>query len=359
MRTEADYKVRAYREGDEKEINDLFNLIFNKNRSLDEWYWLFRDNLNSERNLTSVAEAGGKIIALHANVPGFCKFKDDIVMVGQPVDNLVHPDFRGMRITKDVHGLSYDFYAREGMSFGFGFPNKVYYKVGKRWLKYEDLCPIFIMLKRLNLRLAFKTRVPSFLHFLQHGVRMLSGQYYRFSVMFNRLPKPNLSIQELSDVNSSLDILWERARDRYQIMTVRDSRFLKWRFADKADGPYDILMAQDDGPAGYVILKTAKKGDELVGYIADILSINRSVDHFLIGAALSYFAAKGVDYCLCRIVREDEVYEALLDYGFDADKFSSTPVIYQMFDKGIDLAFFRDPKNWHLTYCDQIDAELE
>jgi hypothetical protein len=137
-----DYMVRAYKEGDEKEINTLFNLIFNKNRSLNEWYWLFRDNLNSSRNLTSIAEAEGKIIA-SPNVPGFCKFKDDIVMVGQPVDN-PSSRFRGNENHQDITHRMIPMQVRDVVRFGF--PNERYYKVGKM-AKYGDICPILIMFK--------------------------------------------------------------------------------------------------------------------------------------------------------------------------------------------------------------------
>ena len=36
--------IRRYKEGEEKEINDLFNQIFNEKRPIEEWYWKFRDN---------------------------------------------------------------------------------------------------------------------------------------------------------------------------------------------------------------------------------------------------------------------------------------------------------------------------
>jgi hypothetical protein len=122
---------------------------------------------------------------------------------------------------------------------------------------------------------------------------------------------------------------------------------------DKADGPYEIFLAGDKNPAGYVITKMAERGGHLVGYIVDILSVDSSVDDFLIGAALDYFISKKADYSLCRIIREDEVYGSLIAYGFKAS--GSTPFIYQMFDEKIDLTFFTDPCNWHLTYGDQID----
>lgn len=353
------YTIREYRVGDEKEINDLFNLVFKQNRSLNEWYWQFRDNPAGSANLIAVAEVTGRIVGQHANVPVYFKFKDKIVKAGQPVDNLIHPSFRGGKSIKDTYKLSCYLYVREGMTFGFGFPNEIYYPVGKKLLKYEDLCPLPTMFKRLSWRLPFKKKFPMLPSYLQLGIQKLSMKFYRLPVILKGLSRRTLSLERLSFLGSDMDRLWEKAKDRYGIMAIRDYRFLKWRYLDKPDGPYDILLAQDGNPLGYVVAKVTRKEEHLVGYIVDILSIDKTVDNFLIGTTLNYFISKKVDYSLCRILREDEVYNILLDYGFrENEAFPSTPVVYQIFDNEVDCSFFKNLRNWHLTYGDQIDVSF-
>lgn len=87
--------IRRLKEGDEKEINDLFNQIFNEQRSIEEWYWKFRDNPLGYLNLTSVAESGGKILGQYSNLPYFFKYRDMILKFGMVVDNFVHPELGG------------------------------------------------------------------------------------------------------------------------------------------------------------------------------------------------------------------------------------------------------------------------
>lgn len=353
------YIIRDYKSGDEGALNDLFNLVFNQKRSLKKWHWLYRNNPLGNINLIAVAEVEGKIIAQHANVPLSLKYRDKNVVIGQPVDNLIHPDFRGGRLIKDIHKLASDQYVREGLPFGFGFPNEIYYPVGKKLLKYEDLCPMPTFFKRLNLRLSLKKRLPLFPSSLESVIRQLSAKTYRLQVLMKKSGEKGIAIQNLSTLNNDMDILWERAKNRYGIMTTRDYRFLKWRYMDKPDDSYHIIFAKDDKPAGYVVLKISKRGKHLIGYIVDILSINTLIDKILIGAALDYFISKKADYSLCRILREDDLCNTLKGYGFKEHAgFLAIPVTYQQFDKELDLSYFKNPVNWHLTYADQIDVEF-
>jgi hypothetical protein len=352
------YTIRDYHTGDEKEINDLFNLVFKQNRSLNGWYWEFKDNPAGRSKLIALAEVEGKIVGQHSNVPVYFRFKNETIRAAQSVDHLVHPGFRGGKIIRDTYRRALDLFARDGVSFAYGFPNQVYYPFGKRMLKYNDLCPLPTMFKRLSWRLAFKKRLPGLFPFLQPVIQGLSADFYRLPVIL-RSHKKKLSIKRLLSLGSEIDSLWQITKDRYGIMAIRDQKFLKWRYLDNPHNSYEIFMAQNERPLGYIVTKISRRGEHLVGYIADILSIDREVDNFLIGASLSYFISKRVDYSLCRILKEDEIYNILLKYGFREKKtFPATPVIYQLYNNEIDPFFFKDPRNWHLTYSDQIDAEL-
>lgn len=353
------YAIREYHTGDEKEINDLFNIVFKQKRSLNGWYWQYRDNPAGNANLIALAEVSGRIVGQHANVPVYFRFKNETIRSAQSVDNLVHPSFRGGKIIRDTYRLSLDLFAKEGVSFAYGFPNEIYYPFGKRMLRYKDLCPLPTMVKRLNWRLAFKKRLPGLFPFLQPVIQRLSADLCRLPVILNRSYKKKLTIERSSSLGSDMDKLWEMTKDRYGIMAIRDQRFLKWRYLDNPHNSYEIFVAQNEEPLGYIVTKISRRGEHLVGYIVDILSTDKKIDSLLVRATLNYFISKRVDYSLCRILKEDEVYNILLDYGFrEKETFPDTPVIYQVYNNEMDLSFFKDPGNWHLTYGDQIDAEL-
>ena len=78
--------MRDYRSGDEKKLHNLFNLVPDKSRPLNEWYWQYRDNPVSSANIISLAENNREIVGQHANAVVHFKYKDKKCFVGQPVD---------------------------------------------------------------------------------------------------------------------------------------------------------------------------------------------------------------------------------------------------------------------------------
>lgn len=360
----SNFIIREYRSGDEKDINDLFNFVFKQNRPLSKWYWQYRDNPAGISNFIALAESDGRIVGQHANVPVYFKLNDKILKTVQSVDNFVHPDFRGGKIIKETYRLACELYVKGGVSFAYGFPNNIYYPFGKRWLKYKDLCPLPTLFKRLNWRLASMKRFPFLPSFFQSQIQSLSANFYKLQIILKSLTKRKISIKKMPSLVSDIDKLWEITKDRYKIIAVRNYKFLKWRYHDKLNDPYEFFIAYQEKPIGYIVVKISIKGGHLIGYIVDILSIDKIVDTFLIGYALNYFISKKVDYSLCRILREDEVYNILINYGFTEKAiFPPTPVIYEIFDYHVfpdekAIEFFKSPGNWHLTYGDQIDAEF-
>jgi hypothetical protein len=360
----SDFTTREYRSGDEKEINDLFNFVFKQNRPLSVWYWQYRDNPAGISDFIALAESGSRIVGQHANIPIYFKLNDKILKTVQSVDNFIHPDFRGGKIIKETYRLACELFIRGGVSFGYGFPNNIYYPIGKRWLKYKDLCPLLTLFKRLNWRLASVKRFPFLPSFLQSVIQKLSANFYRLQISTKGISKEKILIKKIPTLSSDIDKLWEITKDRYKIIAIRDQSFLKWRYIDNPNDSFEFFIAYQEKPIGYIVVKIAQKGDQLIGYIVDILSIDKTVDTFLIGTALNYFISKKVDYSLCRILKEDEVYDVLMNYGFSEKAiFPPTPVIYEIFDYSIfpdekSISFFKSPGNWHLTYGDQIDAEF-
>lgn len=352
----SEYTIRQYRTGDENEINDLFNMVFMQNRPLNLWNWQFRDNPAGSANLVTIAKAAGKIIGHYANLPVYFKYIEKTVKAAHPVDNLIHQDYRGSKLIRDMFQYQFMVAKKNDISFGFGMPNEIYYPVGKRYLKYKDLSALSTLFKRLNWRLSFEKRVPKSPSSFNSAVQQLSAKLHRLPIIYKGLPKKNISVRMFSSFDAGIDRLWEKAKDRYGIMAIRNSGFLKWRYIDKPHDAYKILVAYNEEPLGYIVAKVERKDDHLIGYIVDILTVSKDVDNLLIGSALDYFISKKADYCLCRILKEDETYNVLSDYGFaENEAFSSTPVVYHLFKDEIDTSFFKNPGNWHLTYGDQLD----
>jgi hypothetical protein len=359
-----DWSIRRYREGDENQINSLFNVVFQAARPLQEWRWKFLDNpcmtKLSSSALITVTESNGTIVGQYASLPLIFKMRDSAVRVAQPVDSMVHSDYRkGARGILELFALQYDRAREDGIQFGFGFPNERHHPVGKRLLRYQDLSRLPTLFKRLNWRLGIKRKLPISSPGLLSTVQKASGKGYRISLALKEHPE-DVQMLQVKAFDERIDDLWTRAKGRYEIMAVRDRRFLNWRYVEKPDDPYNILLAEQAGKAlGYIILKITHASEACVGVIVDLLSTTRAIDEALINAALHHFLDEKVDFALGRVLREDALYLTLRQYGFTERKeFPSIPVVYMVFSEGVDEHFLKNPYHWHLTYGDQLDATL-
>ena len=115
--------LRGYRQGDEKQILHLFNLVFNASRNLDQWRWEFRDN-PAGLAFICVAELDGEIVGHIAAIPIKMKCGDETILGAEVVDTMTHPDHRlkGMffKLAERIHEEA----TGSGVSLVWGFPNQ-------------------------------------------------------------------------------------------------------------------------------------------------------------------------------------------------------------------------------------------
>ena len=345
--------VRLYKKGDEGQINDLFNEIFCQSRPLDTWKWKFLKNPAFPKQIITLADANGRIIGIYPSIIERFKFGDKIVLAAQPVDNCVHPDFRGgarvqIAIKKAFIERSKDL----GLAFAFGFPNKIHYKIGKKLLKYEDLCSLPILFKRLNLRLAFRGRFQC--KFLEAIVYLVSNQLYKafYKLFRSRRYSKDIIIERITRFNESFDEFWSIASKNYQIITVRDNLYLNWRYIENPNGPFVIYKASKKGIVqGYIVLKLFETGSEKVGFVVDFFTVNdEQIILSLLNEAILYFLKEKVDYIKCAILSNNKIYQVLIKQGFSS--LEGQNVVYEILDKTIDMKFFSNIENWFLTWGD-------
>ena len=124
--------TRAYLEGDEHEILALFIEVFKTDRSLDHWYWKFRDNPYGSHRICLGVSGEREIVSQYAGYPvPFCSTIEDdttpkyflTVHIG---DTFTHPKVRriGLGKTGLLARTTAHYVAKflEGfVPFGFGF----------------------------------------------------------------------------------------------------------------------------------------------------------------------------------------------------------------------------------------------
>lgn len=353
-------KVRMFRNGEEKVVNDLFNEVFSETRTLDEWRWKFKELPLSHINVVTVAEIEGNIVGQYANIPLLFKYKDKTVNFASPVDNFVVSAFRGGM--KGIQSLMFEHQhiaARDNkVLLGLGFPNRDAYVIGKRVLKYKDMGDIHVIFARLNLRLGLKNKFPWMPGFLLKIAGCIGSFVYKIFTerKFQNAFSEELKTYEVQSFDNRFDSLWEKAKVQHEIIGQRDRKYLEWRY-NKPGFAYRIFAVERGKElVGYIVTDIRKEADgSVVGHIVDLLTDNsEGVDSALIKAALMRFISEKADYALCWMLPDKPYYASMKKFGFiEKEAFAPVKAVYFIFDKEtIDDSFVRDIKNWYLTMGD-------
>lgn len=353
-----EYIIRKYKDGDEKEINDLFNEIFHETRSLKEWSWKFQNGPLGHVNISFVAESKGKIVGQYANLPLRFKYKEKILRVAFPVDNFVRPEFRGgmKGILKEMFEYQNQFAPENKIVSGFGFPNKEAYIIGKRILKYRDVGKIQVLFRRCNWFLAVKNKFPWFPPPILKLIQSFSSMGFKLLIwMKDRENLKGIEIRAIDSFDERFDLFWDKAKEQYGIIGVRDQRYLNWRY-NRPGSKYQIYIAETENEVvGYIVTGVKRNGGMTIGYIIDLLVMNTSgVIATLIREALYGLISQKVDFVLCWVLPNTEAYGTLRKFEFiEREDFPSVNIVYYIFNsEEIDEAFLKEVKNWYLTMGD-------
>ncbi len=338
--------IRPFARGDETQINDLFNKIFQKSRPLDAWHWKYMDNpaMEDVSKQVAVIEKEGAIVGHYGGVLLDMKVRDKILKLYQPVDTMKDREAKiGLKSLRRLYHLHMGAVTEIAL-LGFGFPNEKHYTVGKKLFGYKDLGEFIGLFRRLSFRSALKRRWPSAPAFLMRLVHRIS----RFCLTLKLRERNDYQIDEATSFDDWVETLWEEEKDRYGITPVRSKRYLSWRYEGK--GFHLIRARKGDRVCGYAVLCVDGGEDAAIGYVFDFFSSEDATGP-LLQAVLRFFAERDADFARCGVVRGSPMERDLQAVGFyRKDAFPPSPMAWVPFHYHIDHAYVTDPANWHIFY---------
>ncbi len=224
------YFIRSYSEGDEEQILPMFREVFRTQRTLEHWYWKFRDNPYGSHRIAVTFSEDGRLVAHYAGYPVpfyFTEGKTREFISYQIGDTMTHPSVRriGLGKTGILARTANYFYARfcrDIVPLFYGFNTGHIRELGKRYLGYVYIDPIpYWILDLPNKRLRPLT-------FLQ---RFLSG----------------FRVAQVEYTDSGWDKFFDRVRDSYVLLVRRDARYVKWRYLDCPDRLHRVFAVYKRG----------------------------------------------------------------------------------------------------------------
>lgn len=235
--------IRSYMHGDEDSILPMFRRVFNADRTIEHWYWKFRDNPFGTHK---IAVAVGEDDVLAANYSGYpVPFYSSVggpeeFLSFQIGDIMTSPEFRsrGLGLTSVLSRIATYFYNEfcvDNVPFIYGFITGKHKKFGERFLRYQ-----------------YMSLVPY--HVLDLTKSSLKP-FGRIKSLMN-----GLSVEEVSGVASEYDLFFERVCDYYGMLVKRNSSYLKWRYLDCPDNVHRVFAVRRFGKlVGWSVFSNKEK----------------------------------------------------------------------------------------------------
>jgi GNAT superfamily N-acetyltransferase len=364
------WSLRRYKEGDEKDILELLrmNHVY---RTIEEWSWEYKNNPFG--NLIVVAEHDGRVVGHEALVPAYMKIGTRVARGSQAVDLIVHPKLRRQGISLAIGKMLVREAEKEGIDLSYGFPNKLSH-YGHLKFGWFDVAKVSQLVKPLNMN-----NIPNLLARYQtvkvlgkHRTTRTASRYLLqtilkaisfFSKTFNQIngndddESENMQVRTVESFDKRIDDFWKNISKNYSVIVIRDKEYLNWRYFQKPNAGYTVLLAEKDAEIlGYVVLRCMNKEGLKLGYIVDLLAspANRGLIQRLIVSAIRHFRNEKADLVACRILKNSlggRLQNKLLKYnGFI--QFSSDPLICRTNSDQLSRKIVADPEKWYITIGD-------
>lgn len=123
---------RLATENDYVKINDFYNRIYGKSRTIEQFRWEFHD-APAGNSVYVVAEDGGRIVGTNCVIPMELKTCNDrTIRSGKSEDTLVDPEYRGQNIFNAIYEFLFEECRKQSIEviWGFTAAKKPFTKLG-------------------------------------------------------------------------------------------------------------------------------------------------------------------------------------------------------------------------------------
>lgn len=353
--------TRSYRQGDEHEILDLWRRVFQQERSLDHWYWKFKNNpyLGAHAALACTNDEG-KIVGHYSGIPIKLNFKGDPVQVCQCSDLVIDPDFRGQGMFLETARYSHNEFRESGARMVFAFLSPTSYPGHLRYLNWKPITHLDHYWHRLNLFYSQRRSFPWLIFsriinlfyntILQSKLFLERFRLKHFSINMVFHLSDNLTFHHSKTVPDGYDELWQAIKP-YEILSMwKDSEYFKWRYEQNPDREFNYFyLVKDDAIMGIAVVNA-----EVGGYvtICELLVRHRNVINarLLINRILSTYS--GGEYKKIRFVGKDVGFFKETFATFRSEVWFGIVLCGEVFDNEELEAYVTNSSYWTLTYGD-------
>ena len=202
-----------------------------------------------------LAEDGDRIVATASMTPKKMKILRRTVLAAETGDTFTLPEYQRRSIFTSLVKSTTDEAVKKGINFIYGLPNNNSLPGYVNKLDYGQVTsPRLCYLARpLNIKKVLKQKIgsPLLAGVLSPPLQIVSRLIFKFAAI--RTGKRSLSVSQVSSFPEDIEKLWERVSAHYDVILVRDKKYLEWRYV-LAPNRYLTLIARSKEGKSQAIL---------------------------------------------------------------------------------------------------------
>jgi hypothetical protein len=318
-----DFIIRNYRPGDEVALVQLFERVFHHRKTLNFWRWQFEENDGGVLHVTVAEHKHGEIIGHFGGVVTRFLCQGNVVRVSQGVDVVTHPEHRSLALYCAMTRGHFREAEKKGVGFVYGFPSLDHLKIARRQFGARTLGSVSEWSCKLN------------------WLAQLGRNLNR-----NREEPREVSI--VSRFGVETDTLWNELKNHFPCSTVRDSRYLNWRYADQPDHQYVFLRATDPDTRRVVGLAVIgidrARPDKNRGLIFELLAAptDKTTILRLLEFSVAHLAKSGQKRAVVWLPATADWAECARALGFRCTVRRNRPLALGWWNPSIDVSFLEE-----------------
>lgn len=345
-------EMRKVQYSDFESLGALYSEVYGIHFNPSYWNWKYFQNPNGE-HMMYLALDGGRVVGEVGSIAAKIKCGDSSYPASQTCDITVLPEYQKGGTFLKLYKLSNEEHVQRDILTCYGFSVPVTLKISSKLLKFQPVCPVMRWVLILN-------PIP-FLHkkFKMPIVAKAAGSIGRFfiNLRIKRLYRiPEEKIIEIHFFDERFDRFWEERKKDYEIMLVRDSTYLNWRYIDHPARRYKVVAYLLDGKIKGFIVFTTGVDEVRRGIIMDIMvdpSEKKAVD-YLLSAAIKFFYKEATDAVVLWLPEHASLVRDIKKWGFVRCETQHNLIarIVQQEEKRVNPEYIMNPDNWYFTMGD-------
>ncbi len=331
------------------------------NQDLDMHKWMFDENPYNPngRNLMYVLKEGNKIIGADGLIPFELYVNGKIVTAAHSVKSMTHPDYKRQGIFRMMTDNSVESGRTNGVDLIIGLANKNSYPAYEKF-GWPTLYEKEVYIRPINIANKMKEKIK--IGFLAN----ISGGLYKcFDKLRlapkNMLKKLNASVKELDSIPEEITEYWDQFKDKYNVLIVRDYKYLNYRYNKRPDVKYKTLLINSgEEKIGFVVLRETLANNSKMVSVAENFTDpdNKQYIGAIAEAIINYCYKVNAEYVVVGTGLYGMYKDTLLEYGFTKNKKSliNNMMIAKSLSDKISTDELMGHEIWHIT---QGDGETE